>query len=269
MNREAIDLKYNRDGEKLRLSERLLLAICRPTKAPPLPVTTYSYTPDNALDFSRRMVPDFPERLRGKTVLDYGCGPGWQAIAMRRAGAAHVHAMDVNEDWLAHGRALTQSAGVTGVSFGREPDADKYDAVISLCSMEHFPDPQKELLRMASMTRQELIITFSECWFSPHGTHLNGTTHLPWLNLMFSERTLINVRNLYPDGSDGAKCFAEVRGGLNKMTVARFERLISSVPGFRVHYFSLRGVKGLPIVTRIPVVRELLTSALTCILCPV
>jgi len=269
MNREALDLKYNRDGAKLRIPERLLLAFCRPTKAAPLPVTTYSYTLDNALDFSRRMVPDFPERLRGKTVLDYGCGPGWQAIAMCRAGAAHVHAMDINEDWLAHGRELARSAGVTGVSFGQEPGAEKYDAVISLCSMEHFPNPEREMLRMASFTRQELIITFSECWFSPHGTHLNGTTHLPWLNLMFSERTLMNVRNLYPDGSDGAKTFGEVRGGLNKMTVARFERLISSVPGFRVHYLSLRGVKGLPMVTRIPVVRELMTSALTCILRPV
>ena len=269
MNREALQIRYNRDGERLRLPERLLLAFCRPTDAAQLPVTTYSYTLDNALDFSRRMVPDFPERLRGKTVLDYGCGPGWQAVAMSRAGAAHVHGMDINEGWLAHGRDLARSAGVTGVSFGREPDAGKYDAVISLCSMEHFPDPEGEMLRMASFTRGELIITFSECWFSPHGTHLNGTTHLPWLNLMFSERTIMNVRNLYSDGSDGARTFAEIRGGLNKMTVARFERIVSSVPGFRVHYLSLRGVKGLPAVTRIPVVRELMTSALTCILRPV
>jgi 2-polyprenyl-3-methyl-5-hydroxy-6-metoxy-1,4-benzoquinol methylase len=269
VNREAIDLKFNRDGEKLRLPERLLLAFCRPTQAPPLPVTTYSYTLDNALDFSRRMVPDFPERLRGKTVLDYGCGPGWQAIAMSQAGAAHICAMDINEGWLKHGRDLAQSAGINGITFSKQPDAPGYDAVISLCSMEHFPDPEGEMRRMASLTRGELIITFSECWFSPHGTHLNGTTPLPWLNLMFSERTLMNVRNLYPDGSDGAKTFAEVRGGLNKMTVARFERIIHSVPGFRVKYYSLRGVKGFPAVTRIPVVRELMTSALTCILCPV
>ena len=52
------------------------------------------------------------------------------------------------------------------------------------------------------------------------------------------------------------------------MTVARFERIIHSLPGFRVHYYSLRGVKGLPVVTKIPGIRELMTSALTCILCP-
>ena len=268
MNREAIELHYNREGEKLRLPERILLACCRPIKAPPLSVTTYSYTLDNALDFSHRMVPDFPERLRGKTVLDYGCGPGWQAIAMRKAGAAHVCALDINDDWLAHGRDLAQSAGVAEVNFTKEADAEKYDTVISLCSMEHFPNPEKEMQRMASFTRGELIITFSECWYSPHGTHLNGTTLLPWLNLIFSERTLMNVRNLYPDGSDGARTFAEVCGGLNKMTVARFERIIHAVPGFRVHYYRLRGVRGLPVVTKIPGLRELMTSALTCILRP-
>ena len=135
--------------------------------------------------------------------------------------------------------------------------------------MEHFRDPQKELHRMASLARKELIVSFAEPWFSPYGTHLNGTTHLPWLNLIFSERTRMNVRNLYPDGSDGAKRVEDVRGGLNKMTVARFERLVSAVPGFRVDYLLLRGVKGVPLVTKIPVVRELMTSALTCILRPV
>jgi hypothetical protein len=83
MNREAISLKYSRDGEKLRLSERILLAICRPTKAPPLSVATHQYTLENALNYSRLMVPDFPARVRGKSVLDYGCGPGWQAVAMQ------------------------------------------------------------------------------------------------------------------------------------------------------------------------------------------
>jgi SAM-dependent methyltransferase len=268
MNREAISLKYSRDGEKLRLSERILLAICRPTKAPPLSVATHQYTLENALNYSRLMVPDFPARVRGKSVLDYGCGPGWQAVAMQLAGADRVHGVDINDEWLESGRALAASAGAARVTFGKEADSDRYDVVIGLGSMEHFRDPQKELARMAALAGQELIISFAEPWYSPYGTHMNGTTKLPWLRFFFSERTIMNVRNLYPDGSDGATRFEDVRGGLNKMTVRRFEKLVSSVPGFRVEYLALRGVKGLPLITSVPVVREMFTSALTCILRP-
>src|ERR1035438_4100128 len=268
MNRQALTLTHNRDGEKLRLPERILLAICRPVEAPSLSVATVSYNLDNALDYATRMVPRFLERIQGKTVLDYGCGPGWQAAAMRQAGARHVHGVDINDDWLSHGRQLAASAGLDGVTFSKTADREKYDIVLSLGSMEHFGEPDKELARMCSLTGGELLIAFAEPWYSPCGTHLGGTTKLPWLNLWFSERSLLNVRNLYPDGSDGAKRFEDVRGGMNKMTVRRFERLIHDTPGMRVEYLILHTVKHLPLVTRIPVLRELMTGALTCILKP-
>ena len=55
---------------------------------------------------------------------------------------------------------------------------------------------------------------------------------------------------------------------MNKMTVRRFEKLIHDAPGMRVEHFALHSVKRLPLVTRIPVLRELMTGALTCILKP-
>jgi SAM-dependent methyltransferase len=267
MNRQALTFTHNRDGEKLRLPERLLLAMCRPVEAPSLSVATVSYTLDNALEYATRMIPRFLERIQGKTVLDYGCGPGWQAVAMRRAGARDVHGVDINDEWLSHGRDL--AAGVDGVTFDKTTGTEKYDIVLSLGAMEHFREPGKELARMCSLTREELLISFAEPWYSPYGTHLNGTTKLPWLNLWFSERTLLNVRNLYPDGSDGAKRFADIRGGLNKMTVRRFEKLLDGAPGMRVEHLILHSVKRVPLVTGVPVLRELMTGALTCILKPI
>ncbi len=268
MNKQALTLTHNRDGERLRLPERLLLAVCRPIEAPALAVATVSYTLDNALDFAKNMIPGFTERIQGKTVLDYGCGPGWQAVAMARAGARHVHGLDINDEWISHGRDLAARTAVTGVTFGKTPDREKYDIVLSLGAMEHFGDPGYHLARMCSMTGQELLISWAEPWHSPYGTHLGGTTKLPWLNLWFSERTLINVRNLYPDGNDGAKRFEEIRGGLNKMTVSRFEKLIAAAPGMRVQHLKLHSVKRMPFVTRVPVLRELMTGAVTCVLTP-
>lgn len=268
MNRQALTIIHNRDGERLRLPERLLLSVCRPVEAQSLAVSTVTYTLDNALDFATRTIPGFLERIQGKTVLDYGCGPGWQAVAMRRAGARRVVGLDINDAWLSHGSDLVARTGVDGVTFVRTPDTKKYDIVISLGAMEHFNDPGEHLARMCSMAGQELLISFAEPWYSPYGTHLGGTTRLPWLNLWFSERTLLNVRNLYPDGSDGARRFEEIRGGLNKMTVRRFEKLVAATREMQVEYLRLHSVKRVPFVTRVPVLRELMTGALTCILKP-
>jgi len=268
INKEALGLSVNRDGETLRIPERLLLAFCRGVDAPPLSVATHQYTLENALDYSKRLVPDFLDRIKGKSVLDYGCGFGWQAVAMRKAGARRVHGLDITPELLNHGRELARSAGVADVTFGKVPDGEKYDVVISLGSAEHFRDPEAEVARMCSMASEEVIISFAEPWYSPYGSHLNGTTKLPWLNLIFSDRTLMNVRNLYPEGVDGARRFEDIRGGLNKMTVARFGRLMAAAPGMQVHYLRLRAVKGVPLVTRVPWLRELMTGAITCILRP-
>jgi hypothetical protein len=54
-------------------------------------------------------------------------------------------------------------------------------------------------------------------------------------------------------------------GAVNRMTVARFERIIKA-SGMRIEYLRHYATRGLPLVTHIPVVRELLTSACTCVL---
>jgi 2-polyprenyl-3-methyl-5-hydroxy-6-metoxy-1,4-benzoquinol methylase len=266
LNKEAWQLRVNRDGRPLRLPERFLLALCRPVDAPALPVATYTYTIDNALNFARKTVPELESLIRGKSVLDYGCGPGFQAVAMARAGASHVYGLDINQDWLNAGRSLAETNGVRNIEFGTAPVSGGYDVVVSLNAMEHYTDPAAELTRMLSLTRSHVIVSFCELWYSPYGTHLNGTTRLPWLNLLFSDKTIINVRNLYPDGSDGATRFEEVRGGLNRMTLRRFESMIAGLPEVEVEQFRLRGVKNFNLATKLPLLRELFISSVTCIL---
>jgi hypothetical protein len=51
---------------------------------------------------------------------------------------------------------------------------------------------------------------------------------LPWAHLYFSERALIRWRSDFK--TDGASRFHEVAGGLNQMTIARFERLVEDSP---------------------------------------
>jgi SAM-dependent methyltransferase len=238
----------------------------------PEPGATQNYTIGNCLNFARRTISGFDHRIRGKTVLDYGCGSGWQAVAMHlHCGASRVHGIDVVERWFAQARRLAADHGCDGaVTFDRElPAGFEPDIVLSLSAFEHFDDPVGELRRMASLARPggEILIAWAEPWYSHSGSHFSGYTRLPlvgarvpWLNLAFSERALLKLRSRFRPDDPPATRFAEVSGGLNQMTVARFERILRE-SGLDVRERRLFATRGLPLVTRVPILRELLTSA--------
>lgn len=56
----------------------------------------------------RAMLPD----VRGRRVLDLGCGFGWFCRWAREQGAAHVEGIDVSENMLARARATTADAAI-------------------------------------------------------------------------------------------------------------------------------------------------------------
>ena len=107
------------------------------------------------------------------------------------------------------------------------------------------------------------MITFSPPWYAPYGSHMHFFTKVPWVNLLFSEATVMAVRACYR--ADGARRYESVEGGLNKMSVGKFERIVSSA-GLQFVYRSDDGVRGMDAVTHIPFVRELLTNRVTCTL---
>lgn len=57
----------------------------------------------------RVLLPD----VRGRRVVDLGCGFGWFCRWARTQGAAHVLGLDVSERMLARARATTDDAGIT------------------------------------------------------------------------------------------------------------------------------------------------------------
>jgi len=247
----------------------MLLLASRAPGSEDYSTTTASYTLENALKFARKTIPEFERLIRDKVVLDFGCGHGWQAVAMQKLGARRVIGVDTQEDRLAHGRALAEREGCSDrVTFSRTVPEDLSggaDVVLSLSAFEHFADPAAELLSMRAAARSGglVIVSFAEPWLSPHGSHMVHFTKLPWVNVLFSERTVMQVRARFRD--DGATRYEEVVMGLNRMTIARFERLIRA-SGMTVESLNLFPVKGLPLVSKVPVLREFLTGAASCVL---
>lgn len=247
-------------------AERILLAFCRDPSAPDYAGGTVRTTVDNSLDFLSKTVPDFRSRFVGKKVLDFGCGWGNQAVAMARNGAAAVVGIDIQ--WHDRARKLAEEQGCSGrvrfVDALRPDELGTFDMVLSCSAMEHFADPAGVVAQMKAAVRPGgvVVISFAEPWYGPRGSHFDGFSRLPWVNLLFPEPVVMRARSRFR--SDGARRYEEVPGGLNRMSLAKFERIIRD-SGMRVEYYRAFMTKGLP-VARIPVVRELFGAAAACIL---
>ena len=249
------------------IGERVLLTFSRKAGTKDFPGGTEKTNLENALEFPCKTVPGFVDLFQDKTVLDFGSGHGWQAIAMAQRGARQVVGVDI-----VHADRATNNAAAHGCSdrtrFYRSfPKALRgtFDVVLSCRSFEHFSDPAGVLqeMRDAAVPGGLVVITFAEPWWSATGSHMSFFTKVPWANLWFSESTLMAVRNRFRD--DGATRFEEVAGGLNKMTLAKFERLIAAC-GMNEKFRRYYATKRLPFVTRLPLVREFLVSAVAAIL---
>src|SRR5687768_2750232 len=110
--------------------------------------TTHNYTLANALDYAKATVPGFLGYIRDKHVLDHGCGPGWQALAMVAEGAKSAHGVDIREIWIQNGRRIAEEHGLSErVSYSVE-FSGRFDVCVSLGAFEHYSDPEGELQRM-------------------------------------------------------------------------------------------------------------------------
>lgn len=199
--------------------------------------------------------------IKDKVVLDFGCGGGSEAVEIAAKGARQVLGLDIREDVLIKGREKAAAAGVEDrcIFAASFPDRTA-DAIISLDAFEHFADPAAVLRKMHALLKPagEVFMSFGPIWRHPFGGH--GFSVFPWSHLIFSEKAQIRWRADFKN--DGATRFGEIAGGLNQMTIRRFEALIESSP-FRCADLELRPIAKLrPLHNRLT--REFLTSVVRC-----
>lgn len=223
----------------------------------------------NALALLSHAFPGFEEEIEGKDVLDFGCGLGLQSVAMVQRGARRVLGLDTNPKTIAKAMALAAADGLDArLAFADRLDENQlgqFDVVISQNSMEHFPDPYAVIRQMKAALRPGgmILITFGPPWFAPYGSHMSFFTSVPWVNILFPERAVMSVRSRFM--SDGAARYEDVEGGLNRMTVAKFERIISQC-GLDMSGRRFECVKGLSFLAKLPFARELFINHVSCVL---
>jgi SAM-dependent methyltransferase len=204
--------------------------------------------------------PGIWREIQDKVVIDFGCGSGTEAIEMSLRGARRVIGVDIMERYLSVARQRATHTGVGDrCTFSIRPET-KADVIVAIDSFEHFAEPAAILEQMHESLQAGgcVLAAFGPTWYHPLGGHLFSV--FPWAHLIFTERALIRWRSGFK--TDGATRFHEVDGGLNRMTVRRFERIVDSSP-FRFAEFEARSIRRLkPLANRMT--RELTTSIVRC-----
>ena len=190
----------------------------------------------------------------GKTVLDIGCGAAGKSLYYASMGAKKVYGVDVVAHYKEESEKLAAQKNLADKFEFRLCDAknlafdDKtFDTIIMNDSMEHVAEPEKVLAECYRVLKDNGRLFINFCpYFHPYGAHLSDVIGIPWVHMMFSQKTMISAyKDLIcdmPDKDMRIKFrFSTDENGnetisyINKMTIKRFNKILKNSP-FKVLY---------------------------------
>jgi SAM-dependent methyltransferase len=207
---------------------------------------------------------DIWQVIQDKLVIDFGCGTGTEAVDLAQHGAKRVIGIDIQEGLLTKARNHAALHKVDNCCIFAKQTYERADVIVAIDSFEHFDDPDMILKTMRKILKPDgyVFVAFGPPWYHPLGGHLFSI--FPWSHLIFTEKTLIRWRSEFK--FDGATRFQEVEGGLNQMTIRRFEKIVEESP-FKFARFEAVPIRKLRRIAN-RVTREFTTAIVRCTLVP-
>jgi 2-polyprenyl-3-methyl-5-hydroxy-6-metoxy-1,4-benzoquinol methylase len=257
---------------------------------PNAPVMTYRDYWNSQFESSKKLLAFFPKLdLKGKSVLDLGCGIGGRSAFLATTDAARVVAIDINHEEIdiAEDMAKTlppdiqQKLAYHKTSEDDAGDIGQFDLVLLIDSLEHVRDPGAILALAHKYTKPGGCCYFSTMgWYHRHGSHM-GILGIPWINVFFSDKTIIEATRMLLsqdyyiptrfDSVPPAKRWEGIenlsdRPGeyLNKITIAKMYEAMESSPfdstSLSVVGYNKKFVRLFNFLNHIPGLRELYHS---------
>lgn len=171
--------------------------------------------------------------LRGKAVLDVGCGGGEMAIEIAEAGAARVVGIDMVPKLIDAARArlaqrpeLARRVEFVCADVHAWQPGEAFDVAISRAAFEHIEHPGAFLQRLGVLLRPGgvLATVFGPMFHSPFGDHLWGffDVQIPYRGVLFNEQALLRLRREFYRPHEPVARWSDLSGGLNRLRYSEF-----------------------------------------------
>jgi ubiquinone/menaquinone biosynthesis C-methylase UbiE len=245
---------------------------------------SYVATDEDFLKFTQRSGGHF--EWKGKKILDIACGTGDLANHLAMKGASAAYGVDIQPHAIKLARAFAAKQGISNVQFFASDfhnwvTTEKFDYALSYEALDHIPDIDATMRKMASLVKDDgQIINFAAgFWRAPLGAdHCDDFMRffVPWTQLLFNEEARLTVRREKFRPNDPATSFRDIRGGLSMYTYPQYRDAIRDaglkIVGWDVNYqlkYINRGGVFRPVsavLTRIPLLGEYFTFSVMSVL---
>ena len=188
----------------IALSKRLMTA----PESKMADVEDYAQWRDESLVSSWRHFSD--EELRGKDVLDFGCGAGQLAFLFASKGIAKsITGVDIDRDALARAQDMLARYAdysehlrfVEGDMAGLPLPDESVDLITAFDCMEHVMQPGAILQDWARVLRPGGRVLLE--WFpfkGPWGPHMEALIPIPWAHVVFGQKAMFRTAaTIYDD----------------------------------------------------------------------
>lgn len=218
---------------------------------------SFEYEFGKAQKYLKRF-PHIDTDIKGKKILDYGCGYGGISLALDKFSPELIYGIDISREGIEYAKKEAESKGIKTASFivydGKKvPYKDNFfDTILLYDVVEHLQDPEYTLIEIKRILKKGgsvYIITFP--WCHPYGAHLWFKLTAPWTHLIFPERIVTEF--IYGSPREWNKT------GLNKMSIKRLNNLIKKT-GFVFDFRRYESKKIFAPFKNIPFLNEFLVS---------
>ncbi len=176
--------------------------------------------------------------LKGKTVMDFGCGVGGMSTWMARHLGAIVDGYDIDEKHIEIALALLKKYPSENVTISQKniienPIDKEYDAIILNDVIEHIkPDwipGILDILVNRNLKKGGIIYFSYPPWEGPYASHMNRIIKTPWVQYL-PQKMLINMIRKRNQTTLGQYDLVEEYLELNHMTHKKLMKFIEPLP---------------------------------------